>query len=301
MKVVVTGATGFIGRRLVAALLERGDEVLAITRDVQRAESLLPDVAIMDWETFRKDIGIGARELNAIVHLAGEPISGRWSEQRKKAIYESRVWSTRALIEDMARSKKKPHVLIVGSAIGYYGDRGGERLIEESGPGTGFLAMVCRDWEMAAMEATALGVRVVRLRTGIVLGPGGGVLRAMLLPYRLGLGGPIGDGRQWLSWIHIDDEVGLILHAIDSERVEGALNAAAPSPVTNQEFARVLGRVLRRPAVLAMPAFAVRLVLGEAAEMLLASQRVLPAKALDTGYKFRHETLEPALADCLRA
>lgn len=302
MRIAITGATGFIGKRLCHTLVERGDQVIALTRDPERAKRVLPPSAeFVSWEPLTKP-GRNITNIHpeVLIHLAGETISGRWSETRKKEIYESRIHSMRALIVGLEEIDIRPRALVCGSAISYYGDRGDEILDEESSPGHDFLARVCRDWESEAMKAESLGIRVVRVRTGLILGPGGGALQAMLLPFRLGLGGPMGSGRQWMSWIHLDDEVGLILHAIDCEDIEGPLNATAPEPATNREFVRSLGAVLKRPAILPLPAFALRLVLGETSLLLLGGQRVLPAKALATGYRFKYTSLKEALVSCLR-
>lgn len=226
---------------------------------------------------------------------AGEPIVGWWTEGKRRRIRDSRVLGTRHLVESLAGASSPPWVLVSGSAVGFYGDRGDERLDEESGPGQGFLAEVTQAWEAEARAASSLGLRAVLLRTGLVLGPGGGLLEAVLPPFRLGLGAWFGAGRQWMSWVHLEDEVGLILHAIDREDVRGALNATAPEPATNHEFTRTLGDVLHRPALLGVPALALRLALGEAAESLLGSQRVHPARALATGYHFAYLELRPAL------
>ena len=301
VRIAITGATGFIGSRLCRALKERGDEVIAITRDTARAAAVLPPkTEVISWDpTSDAPSALKMPRIDAVVHLAGASIAGRWNKERKLAIYESRIVGTRKLVESLEAQAERPRTLINGSAIGYYGDRGDESLDEDSSVGQGFLAEVCLAWETEAMRAEDLGLRVVRIRTGVVLGPDGGALKAMIAPYRLGLGGRLGSGRQWMSWIHLDDEVGLIIHAIDREEVSGALNAAAPNPVTNREFARNLGDVLGRPAILPAPAFALRLALGEAATMVLEGQRVSAQKALSTGYEFRYQSLGPALVSIL--
>lgn len=302
MRVGITGATGFIGRRLCHALLERGDEAIAITRDAALAERLLPSgVQVIAWGFVANPTpGPALPDVDAIVHLAGASINGRWSRKRMQDIYESRILGTRNLVAALEDRKARPRVFVGGSAIGYYGDRGDDVLDEDAQPGEGFLAEVCRDWEAETMRAEALGLRVVRIRTGLVLGPDGGVLSTMRLPYLLGLGGPMGGGRQWMSWVHLDDEVGLILHALDHQEVAGALNAVAPAPAMNKEFAGALGEALRRPAFVPLPSFALRLALGRASELVLASQRVRPARALATGYHFRHPSLRPALEEILQ-
>jgi uncharacterized protein (TIGR01777 family) len=238
---------------------------------------------------------------DAVVHLAGEPIAeGRWNEAKKRRILESRVAGTRLLCETLARLSSPPRVLVCASAIGWYGDRGDETLTEDSAPGGGFLADVCRQWEAAADPARAKSIRVVHLRSGVVLTPAGGALNKMLTPFRMGVGGVVGSGSQWMSWIGLDDEIGAILHALVTESLSGPVNAVAPRPVTNREFTKTLGGVLGRPTVMPMPAFAARLVFGEVADaLLLSSQRVQPARLEATGYRFRHPDLAGALAHLL--
>jgi hypothetical protein len=249
------------------------------------------------WDPDTGAVEPGLDGVDAVVHLAGESVAGgRWTEARKRRIRESRVRPTRLLCETLARQRTPPRVLVCASAIGYYGDRGDQVLREESAPGAGFLPEVCRKWEAAAEPAARRGIRVVHLRIGLVLSPKGGALAAMLPVFRLGLGGPVGAGAQWMSWIGIDDTLGAILHALMNEALAGPVNAVAPAPVTNREFAKTLARVLRRPAVLPFPAFAARLLLGQMAdELLLASARVEPARLRATGYAFRDATLEGAL------
>jgi len=235
--------------------------------------------------------------VDAVVHLAGESVAGgRWTEAKKRRIRSSRVDGTRGLAASLARLERPPRVLVSASAVGYYGDRGAELLREGSAPGTGFLAEVCQEWETATEPAARARIRVVRLRIGMVVSRRGGALAAMLTPFRLGAGGPVGGGAQWVSWIAIDDLVAAILHALDTASLAGAVNAVAPEPVQNRELARTLGRVLGRPALLPLPAFAARLLLGQMAdELLLASARVEPARLQATGFAFRHPTLEDAL------
>lgn len=302
MRIAISGATGFIGLRLCDALASRGDEVIALTRDPERAKPLLPTgVQALAWNPHTGNASESALNgIEAVVNLAGATIAGRWTEKRKKAIYESRVLGTRNLVVSLEPLKVRPRVFVNGSAIGYYGNRGDELLDEDSTPGSDFLAQVCVAWEAEAAHAETLGLRVVLVRTGLVFGAGGGALQPMLIPYRFGLGGPIGSGRQWMSWVHIDDEVGLILHAIDHADVAGPLNASTPEPVTGRQFARTLGEVLGRPALLPVPAFVLHLVLGQSAEMVLGGQRVYPTKALATGYQFRYPSLRPALVEVLR-
>lgn len=237
----------------------------------------------------------------AVIHLAGENIAdGRWDEEKKRRVRDSRVKGTRFLAETLARLERPPEVFICASAIGYYGDRGDEVLTEESPPGSGFLPEVCCQWEAAAEEARRAGIRTLHMRTGLVLSRQGQLLKRMLIPFKIGLGGKIGDGRQWMSWIVIDDVVGAFLHVLENDTISGPVNVTAPQPVTNHEFTRTLGRVLNRPAFLTVPAFALRWAFGEMAdELVLASARVEPRKLLDSGYKFLYPTLEAALRHLL--
>jgi hypothetical protein len=255
------------------------------------------------WDTARGVENLAQLEgVDAVVHLAGKTLAGgRWNEDRKTEIRRSRVEGTERLCESLAMVPRPPRVLISASAVGYYGDRGDEILSETGRPGTDFLAQLCRDWERATAIASQVGIRVVHLRFGVVLSPSGGALHRMLLPFKLGLGGRLGRGTQFWSWIALDDAVGVIHHALVAETLEGAVNAVAPAPVTNAEFTRTLARVLRRPALAPMPAFVARLVFGEVADaFLLASQRVAPMRLNASGYRFRHPDLEDALRTLLR-
>jgi uncharacterized protein (TIGR01777 family) len=298
MKVLVSGGTGFIGSSVVSRLKARKDSVRVITRDPVRAAAVLgqdADTVAMDAEP--KALFGGAE---AVVNLLGEPIFGkRWTEGQKARIRSSRVDGTRRLVAAMKALDQaaRPKVFVSGSAIGYYGPRGDQELNEDAPPGNDFLAEVCREWEAAALEAAPLGVRVVLLRTGVVLGPGGGALAQMMPIFRLGLGGPIGSGSQYLSWIHVEDHVGLVLHAVATPALSGPVNATAPSPRTNKEFAKVLGKVLRRPAFLTTPTFALKLAFGESSSILASGQRVVPKRALESGFRFAHPDLEAALRD----
>jgi hypothetical protein len=295
VRVAVTGGTGFVGRTLVDRLLERGHEVTVLSRDPVRAESRLPvRVRVAGGPAIEALQGT-----DAIVHLAGEGIAGgRWTAARKAAILESRERGTRDLIGALERlpGGDRPRALVAASAIGIYGDRGDTLLDEGAPPGTDFLSDVCRRWEAAAEGARALGVRTAIVRIGIVLGPGGGAVSRMLPPFRLGLGGRLGSGRQWMSWIHLDDLVALLLLAVESEALDGVVNGVAPQPVTNREFTHTLGAVLRRPAPFPVPALALRLALGELSTVLLASQRVAASVAERLRFDFRHPTLAGALA-----
>lgn len=293
MRVLVTGGSGFVGNFLTGVLVAKGHYVTDVTRNPERVRTARANVEVTGW---LPDLS----KFDAVVHLAGEPIfGGRWNDAKKRAIRESRIESTQRIVEGLAAADPRPPVLVCASAVGIYGDRGDEELTEESSLGDDFLASVCRDWEQAATAAEPLGVRTVRLRIGIVLGTTGGALRQMLTPFRLGLGGPIGSGRQWMSWVHIRDLCRLILHAIETEDLSGALHGTAPNPVRNREFARTLGGVLRRPAFLPTPVFALKLALGEVAEVLTASQRCLAKKAEGSGFTFEFPELEKALRHLL--
>lgn len=296
MQIAVTGCHGLVGSALLPILAAGGHRVTHVVRGQARRD------CETSWDPAH---GLGQpdrlEDMDAVVHLAGESIAaGRWTPERKAAIRQSRVEGTRRLSENLARLAQPPRGLVCASAVGYYGDRGEESLREESSPGHGFLAEVCQEWEASAEPAVRAGVRVVHLRFGMILSPTGGALKRMLLPFRLGLGGAIGTGRQFLSWIAIDDAIGAIIHALSTESLRGPVNVVAPTAITNTEFARVLGRVLSRPAVARLPAVAVRIVFGEMAEeLLLASARVLPARLQDSGFAFRFPELEGALRHLL--
>ncbi len=291
MRVLVTGGTGLVGRRACDALRGAGHAVTVVSREPGR----VPARAI-GWDGLRAAMP----ETDAIVNLAGDPIAGaRWTVARKAEIYRSRIEGTRALVDALAAAEPRPKVLVSASAVGYYGDRGDEPLDETARPGTDFLARVCVEWEAEARRAEALGVRVVLLRLGIVLAPDGGALSAMLLPFRAGLGGPLGSGKQWMSWVHRDDVVGLILAALGDEAWTGPVNATSPNPVPNKDFTRALGRALHRPAFLPVPAVGLRVLLGEMATMLLSGQRALPRVAERLGYAWRQPELPAALDTCV--
>ncbi len=298
MLALVTGGTGFIGRALVARL----EAPRVLSRDAARARaSLGAGVEAFAWDPEAGPPPAAALDgVEAVFHLAGDSVGeGRWTAAKKARIRDSREKGTRNLVAALAALPKRPRVLVSASAVGWYGDRGEEVLDEAAPAATDFLGEVCAAWEAEARKAEALGVRVVRLRLGVVLGEGGGALGRMLLPFRLGVGGRLGSGRQWMPWVHRDDVVGLALHAAATASLSGAVNAVSPNPVTNAEFTRTLGRVLRRPAFLPAPAFALRLALGEFAEVLLASTRAVPRTAEQSGYRFRHPDLEQALRSIL--
>ena len=297
MRLLVTGGTGFIGAPLCDALARRGHEVLVVTRAPQGRTG----PAGVQWVPFEPDVWPRALDgVDAVINLAGESIAAkRWSPSQKVHIRDSRVQTTRRLVEAIAATPRKPTTLVSASAIGYYGARGDEELVETDAPGRGFLGETCQAWEAEAARAEALGVRVVRLRIGLVFGPGGGALAKMVPPFRAWLGGPIGDGRQWVSWIHRDDVIGLVDWALTRPGRSGAVNATAPQPVTMATLCRELGRALRRPSWLPGPGVVLRLLMGEMAELLLTGQRVLPRAALEGGYVFRFPGLAQALAACV--
>jgi uncharacterized protein len=319
MRVAVTGAGGLIGRALVQSLTARGDELTLLTRDPSRAETRAEDSdssrsrsgqlaqaptqpQLLGWQPSREPAPAQALAgRDAIVHLAGEPVAQRWSERTKRAIRDSRVAGTRNLIEGLRTlaPAARPRVLVSASAIGYYGAHGPEPVDEDSPPAADFLAQVCAEWEAAARAAQGLSIRAVQLRIGIVLERSGGALAQMLGPFRLGLGGPIGSGEQYMAWIHRDDVIGIMLAALEDERWTGPVNATAPEPVTARVFARELGRALHRPALLPVPTFALRLRFGEMAQIITTGVRAMPAKALVLGYTFQHPRLPEALQAAL--
>ena len=299
MKIVVSGVTGLVGTALQENLRADGIEVRGLTR----RQSLPNAMQAIHWDIeSRRFDASPLEEVDAVVHLAGENIARRWSDRQKKAIRSSRVDGTNLLVEGLKSLKKKPRVLVCASAIGFYGDRGNEELVESSPPGDGFLPEVCQDWEQAAARASELGIRTVNLRTGIVLSTKGGALQQMLLPFKMGVGGPVGSGRQWMSWIHIDDLIQAIRFVLDGDSISGPVNVTAPNPVSNADFAKALGKALHRPAFLPAPGFAIKLVFGEMAQaLLLEGQRVLPHRLSDAGFVFRYAEIGAALEDILRS
>ena len=295
MKILVSGMSGPIGGELLPALVVSGNKV---TRLVRRPPQSSNEIR---WDPMRSIVPETVSGFDAVIHLAGESIVGRWTSEKKARMVDSRVQGTSHLAEALARASRKPQVLITASAIGYYGDRGEETLTEESGPGTNFLAGLCRQWEAATGAAAQAGIRTVQVRIGVMLSTKGGALPKMLTPFKLGLGGRIGSGRQYLSWISIDDVVGAILYALNAGQVRGPVNATAPNPATNSEFTRSLAEVLHRPAIFPMPTFAVRALFGQMGdELLLASARVLPSKLQVSGYQFRRPELKTALMSLLK-
>jgi len=292
MKIGVSGSTGLIGSALTRALNRRDDEVLPLVR-----RRVSPGERAVSWDPERGTIDrAGLEGADAVIHLAGENVVGRWSPAKKQRIYDSRVKGTRLLCDALAGLQRPPATLLAASAIGYYGDRGDEAVTEESAPGEDFLAHVSRDWEAATAPATRAGIRVVNMRIGVVLTTTGGALAKMLPAFRLGLGGPVGSGNQYLSWIVLDDIINAILHLLNHQNLVGPVNMTAPTPLTNRDFARTLGKVLGRPAVVTVPAFALRMAFGtEGAAMLQSGQRVLPARLVASGFDFSFQDVEPAL------
>jgi uncharacterized protein (TIGR01777 family) len=293
MKILMSGSSGMIGSALRASFESEGHTVVRLVRSGPGGPDRLvwdPLAGALDGER------LGALGLDAVVNLAGESVGeGRWTDAKKARIRDSRVRGTQALSEAIAKLEQRPRVLVSASGVGHYGDRGSEPLSEASERGSGFLSGVTAEWEAATAPADRAGVRVVRLRFGVVLSTRGGALARMVPLFRLGLGGRLGSGRQYMSWVALDDIVGIVRHAIETEALAGAVNAVAPNPVTNREFTRTLAAVLRKPAFFAVPAPALRLALGEFAQELLGGARALPAALMESGYRFRHPTLEPAL------
>jgi uncharacterized protein (TIGR01777 family) len=301
MKVIVTGSTGLVGRALIRSLLAEGHEVTRLVRGAAQGFRA-PGTAAVHWDPERGEID--AKELeghDAAVHLAGESVAeGRWDDEKKRRIRESRVKGTSLLAGALAGLSAKPSVLVSASATGFYGDRGAEILREESASGEDFLSEVCREWELATLQASQAGIRVVHLRIGVVLSGEGGALQKMLTPFKLGLGGKVGSGSQYMNWIALEDLIGVIRRALEDESLRGPVNAVAPQQLTNEEFTKALGHVLGRPTIFAVPAFAARLAFGEVADaLLMASTRVEPARLQEAGYQFKYPEIEGALCSAL--
>jgi hypothetical protein len=299
MKILLTGATGLIGKALVAELRTRGHELTVLSRDPQKAQAQLAVPAVA-WNATQEPAPVDAIDgVDAVAHLAGAPIAQRWSEQVKREIRESRVLGTRNLVAGIEAASNRPSVLVSSSAIGIYGARHEEPLDEDAPVGYGFLAEICSAWEAEANRASSLGLRVATIRTGVVLDADGGALEKMLPPFKLGVGGPVAGGDQYVSWVHRDDIVGMYASALEQDSWSGAINATAPEPVTNRELSRALGKVLHRPSIFPVPGFALQLLYGDMAEVVTTGQRVLPAKALVLGYEFKHARLDEALSAAL--
>jgi uncharacterized protein len=302
MKIIVAGGTGFIGSALVDRLARKGHALTVLTH--VKKTLMPPGATALAWrpgtsEDWRRAFDEAMADADGVINLAGESIAaGRWSESRKQKVRSSRIETTQALVDAIANARGKAKFLINGSAVGYYGPRGDEPITEAEHPGSDFLARLCVEWEAEARRAEALGVRVVLLRTGVVLGHGGGALAKMTLPFKLFAGGPLGSGAQWMPWIHLEDEVGLIDFLVEAN-AGGAINATAPAPVTMKEFCATLGKVMRRPCWAPVPAFVLRAALGEMADILLTGQRAVPAAAEKLGYRFRYPGLFEALHDIL--
>lgn len=310
MRVGITGATGFVGKRLVElAAQESGLQVRVFSRNASRARALFPipagglsPIEIAEWDYEREVPSFGVLSgVDAVIHLAGENVAGRrWSGSQKKRIRDSRVLSTRNLIEGIKRQRPfAPKTLICASAIGYYGPRGDEEITEDASPGSGFLADVCQDWEAEARRAEFHGLREVRVRVGVVLGPGGGAMVPMVAAFKKYAGGRMGNGKQWMSWVHREDLVRLFLHVLKDDSLRGAFNGTSPQPVRNVEFTKALGQVLHRPTLLPAPGFGMRILLGEFAGMLVTGQRVVPKRALESGFEFHYPQLDGALREIL--
>lgn len=301
MRVTVTGATGLIGTRLVAALARRGDEVTVLSRDPAAAcERLGSGIHAERWEPLHEPAPASALAgRDGVIHLAGEPVAQRWSAAAKERIRTSRESGTANLVAGLRNAEPRPRVLVSASAVGYYGPRGDEEVPESDPPGDDFLAEVCVAWERAAQAAAELGVRVAVVRTGVVLDPAGGALAKMLPPFRAGAGGPVAGGKQWMPWIHADDLVGLYLAALDRDAWSGPLNGSAPQPATNRDFSKALGRALHRPALAPVPRLALRALYGEMEQIVTTGQRAVPSRPLALGYAFAHPELDEALRSAL--
>ena len=301
-KIIITGATGLIGKKLSNSLINRGDEVIIFSRDAEKAKSIFPKAKeCIEWNYRNPDLWKSKIEnSDAVIHLAGINLfSKRWNESFKKAVLESREVSTKNLVEAINSCANKPEVFISASGIGYYGDCGETLLVENSPKGNDFLADVCEVWESESRKIGEYGIRNVQIRTGLVLSLEDGALKQMLPPFKFFIGGPLGNGKQWSSWLHIDDIVGIYLHAIDSKNLSGAVNAAAPNPVRMKEFAKTLGKALHRPSIFPVPKFVLKIVVGEAAEVVTASQKVDAQKILNSGYKFKFPDLYNAFQNLL--
>ncbi len=297
MKVLITGASGLLGQALQESFKDKGYEMLLASRKEPEDDRHIQWSIEGGFTDPEKLEGV-----DVVVHLAGENVSGlRWTDEKKKAIHDSRVLGTRNVVDAISKLKKKPKTFIASSAIGFYGERGDEEVVESSAAGDNFLAGVCKEWEAESRRAEDAGIRTVLLRTGIVLSKDGGALATMLLPFKMGVGGVVGSGKQWMSWISLDDEIAIINYCIENENIRGAVNAVAPNPVTNQEFTKTLGEVLYRPTFLPLPEFAVSMIFGEMGDaLLLASTKVIPKRLEDAGFEFKYPELKPAIEHAVK-
>jgi hypothetical protein len=302
MKVVVTGATGFVGQVIVKKLLASGHEVVVLTRNVAKAAILLGnDCKYFQWNDSHSVPPVEALEgTDGVINLMGETISKRWDEQQKKKIYHSRIDGTRRLVEAIEKLSKKPKVFVSTSAVGIYGNRDSEEVTESSSLANDFLANVCKDWENEANKAKNHGMRVVIVRVGVVLGKGSAALSKMLPVFKLGAGGPVGSGKQYMSWIHVEDLANIYIEALNDSTYQGVYNGTSPNPATNKDFSHTLGRVLSRPAFAPAPGFMMKLIFGEMSQILLEGQKVLPKKIREKNFRFRYPTLEMALTESVR-
>ena len=299
MKITITGASGLIGRRLLKVLARDNHSLHVLSR--HGGTNMPPGVRLSVWDAMKGEPPADSlREADAVIHLAGEPVAQRWTAHAKQRIRATRVDGTRNLVQALGTLERKPEVLICASAVGYYGSRGDESLAESAAPGNDYLAEVCVAWEREALAAEAFGMRVVRVRIGLVLDRRGGALQRMLPPFRMGVGGKLGNGRQWMSWIHLDDLAALFQFALKNP-LHGAINGVTPNPVVNSEFTRTLSAALHRPAMFPVPGFGLRVLFGEMSGVLLASQRVVPEAAVSAGFPFRFPQLAPALSEILKA
>ncbi len=301
-KILITGATGLIGRELCKTLSSRGDELTIFSTNVERAKTILPFAKeVITWKDYEKDYSTYFEGKDAVIHLAGASVAGkRWTTNYKNEIYDSRINTTRNLVSSIALCKDKPKVFISASAIGFYGEGGNSILTEASPSGKNFLSNVCMEWEKASGRLETFNVRRAIVRTGIVLSTHDGALKKMLLPFQFYLGGQLGSGRQWFSWVHIADIISLYLFLLDNQKLKGIFNAVSPQPVQMKTFADTLGKVLHKPSIFSVPKFVLRLVMGESASAILASQKVKPEALLQVGFKFKYENLETTLTELLQ-
>ena len=300
-KVLLTGATGLIGRKIAKELISRGDKVSIVTRSSEKARALIAGAEnYIEWNSVRSNWSENFRDIDAVIHLAGENVMARrWNKVHKEKIYNSRIDSTRNLTDSIRNSVNKPKVFIAASAVGYYGSSE-EPVTEESISGKDFLADVVKAWEGETSKIDEFGVRRVNIRTGIVLDKSEGALAQMITPFKLFIGGPLGSGRQWFPWIHIDDVAGIFLHALDNENVAGVLNAVSPNPVRMNEFCRLMGKIMKRPSIFKVPPFVLGIIFGEGAGVLLTGAQAIPKKTIELGYKYKFEKAENALTDLLK-